>query len=74
MKIAATLTIVFAMVVGTSVMADSTKKKDEKKPSGHCEKTSADGDVEDIEAKDKVDCKAKGGKWNKSAKDHHDHK
>ncbi len=38
---------------------------------GHCEKMNKDGAEEDIEAKDKADCKAKGGKWNKKSKDHH---
>ena len=74
MKIVATLTMVLALVAGTSAMADSSKKKDEKKSEGHCEKTTADGAVEDVEAKDKADCKAKGGKWNKSAKHDHNHK
>jgi hypothetical protein len=75
MKIAATLSIVFALITGTSALADSSEKKEEKKPSGHCEKTTADGEIKDIEAKDKADCKAKGGKWNKGQKDHnHDHK
>ena len=43
------MTIVFAMVAGTSALAETSKKKDEKKPTGHCEKTKADGEIEDIE-------------------------
>lgn len=70
---AATMTIALTLALsGTSALADGEKKKQE--PAGHCEKTNADGEVEDIEAKDKADCKKKGGKWNKGSKDHHDHK
>jgi|GEM_PF-3266013 len=44
------------------------------KSAGHCEKTNADGSEEDIEAKDKADCKAQGGKWSKKSKGDHNHK
>jgi hypothetical protein len=39
-----------------------------------CERKSADGKVENMEVKDKAECKTKGGKWMEAAKDKHDHK
>lgn len=44
-----------------------------KEQAGHCEKVDADGKTSDIEATDKKDCKAKGGKWNKAKKGEHGH-
>jgi hypothetical protein len=61
-----------AASTASQAMAESKDEKKEK-PAGHCEKTKADGSTEDIEAKDKADCKAKGGKWNKKAKGAHSH-
>lgn len=70
--------ILIASLVGIAASAASqvmAEGKDDKKekPAGHCEKTNVDGSTEDIEAKDKADCKAKGGKWNKKAKGEHSH-
>lgn len=55
--------------------ADEKKEAKEKGAAvvGHCEKMIADGAEEDIEAKDKSDCKTKGGKWNKHAKGDQEH-
>lgn len=50
-----------------ATFADEEKKKTE----WHCEKKSADGDVEDLGAKSKEECKKKGGKWSKEHS--HDH-
>ncbi len=57
----------------SGVAVAQEKKEEKKEPTGHCEKLEADGKTVDVEAKDKADCKAKGGKWNKVGKDDHDH-
>lgn len=68
----ASLVIAVSLATGSTAFAQKSEKK-EKEASGHCEKTT-NGKVEDIEAKDRADCKAKGGKWSKGSKSDHDHK
>jgi hypothetical protein len=58
----ATLAVVGCMA--TKGLAAEGDKKDQ--PKWHCEKTGSSGDVEDVEAKDKNECKQKGGKWSKA--------
>jgi hypothetical protein len=66
-------TLAMFAILSIASAAFAEGKKEEKKVTGHREKTSADGDIEDIDAEDKADCKAKGGKWNKAAKGDHAH-
>lgn len=69
------LFLVASLIIPASFAVAEDKK--ETAVVGHCEKMNKDGTEEDIDAKDKADCKAKGGKWNKKAKDDHggkDHK
>jgi len=68
MKRVLAFTVIAAMSFGSAGVFAQEKKPEVKKVEGHCEKTNDDGSVEDIEAKDKADCKAKGGKWNKAKK------
>ena len=70
----------FFVIAGTvlflnSIAYSNTESKEVKKEAtvGHCEKMGSKGENEDIEAKDKAECKAKGGKWNKKSKDEHGH-
>jgi len=65
-RILVSVTTSLLIVFTQSSFAESGAKED--KPTGHCEKTTADGSTADVEAKDKKDCKAKGGKWNKASK------
>lgn len=63
--------------LGTLAYADH--EGGEKKALWHCEKTDESGKETEIEAKDKNDCKKKGGKWSKAHAGHdknegHEHK
>lgn len=70
---------ILALALGVSGLAfaedkPAEPKKDEKKAAeGHCEKKGKDGKIEDVEAKDKAECKKLGGKWQKGAKGDHAH-
>lgn len=66
------LAVLFSLASLSPVYGQAEGEKKQEK-TGHCEKLQADGKTVDLEAKDKADCKAKGGKWNKAAKDDHDH-
>jgi hypothetical protein len=64
------LSALTAVALASPALAEG---KGDKKPKGHCEKAGDNGSVEDVEATDKADCKAKGGKWNKAGKGDHAH-
>ncbi len=66
------ISVIFVSLSAFSMTVFAAGKKE--KSAGHCEKAKSGGGEEDIEAKDKADCKAKGGKWSKKAKgEHGDH-
>lgn len=48
--------------------------EDVKKEAYHCEKKDKDGEITDIDATSKDDCKKKGGMWKKGHDGSHDHK
>ena len=61
-------TVALSTASYVSAQEAEAPKPPEKKAEGHCEKSTG-AKTEDVDAKDKADCKSKGGKWNKAAKD-----